>query len=89
MNDDDKVFRYNETRNASRVRERDENSERMLWKTNYKTEKNNNSSLIDDEASMTRRELIKIIHKIISNKAFEINKIINRTLRQLADIIVK
>ena len=38
-------------------------------------------SLINDETSMTRREIIKIIHKINSNKIFEINEIINRTLR--------
>ena len=38
-------------------------------------------SLIDDETSMTRREIIKIIHKINSNKIFKINKIINKTLR--------
>ena len=38
-------------------------------------------SLIDDGASMTRREIIKIIYKINSNKAFKINKVINKTLR--------
>ena len=37
--------------------------------------------LINDETSMTRREIIKIIYKINSNKTFEINKIINKTLR--------
>ena len=36
MNDDDKVLRYNETRDASQVREHDESNERMLWKTNNK-----------------------------------------------------
>ena len=46
-------------------------------------------SLIDDEISMTCREIMKIIHKINLNKVFEINKIINRALRQLTDIIVK
>ena len=45
--------------------------------------------LIDDEASMTRREIIKIIYKISLNKAFEINEIINKALRQFADVIVK
>ena len=45
--------------------------------------------LIDDETSMTRCEIIKIIHKINLNKAFEINKIINKALRQLADVIIK
>ena len=37
-------------------------------------------SLIDDKMSMTRREIRKIIHQINLNKAFEINKIINKTL---------
>ena len=46
-------------------------------------------SLIDDEASMTRREMMRIIHKINSNKTFEINEIINRTLRQLARVVIK
>ena len=36
--------------------------------------------LIDNEASMTRREIMKIIHKINLNKTFKINKIINKTL---------
>ena len=38
-------------------------------------------SLIDDETSMTRREIIKIIHKINLNKTFKINEIINKALR--------
>ena len=38
-------------------------------------------SLIDDETSMTHREIMKIIHKINLNKTFEINEIINRALR--------
>ena len=46
-------------------------------------------SLIDDEASMTRREIIKIIHKINLNKTFEINKIINKALRQFVRVIIK
>ena len=37
-------------------------------------------SLIDDETSMTRREIIKVIHQINLNKIFEINEIINKTL---------
>ena len=45
--------------------------------------------LIDDETSMTCREIIKVIHKINSNKAFEINEIINKTLRQLARVVIK
>ena len=44
---------------------------------------------VDDEASMTRREIIKIIHKISSDKAFEINEIINKALRQLVCVIVE
>ena len=38
-------------------------------------------SSIDNETSMTRCEIIKIIHKINSNKILEINKIINKMLR--------
>ena len=36
---------------------------------------------IDDEASMTYCEIMKVIHKINLNKTFEINEIINKTLR--------
>ena len=46
-------------------------------------------SSVDDETLMTRREIIKIIHKISLNKIFKINKIINRMLRQLVRIVVK
>ena len=45
--------------------------------------------LIDDNKTMTRREILKIIYKINSNKISKINKIINRTLRQLARVIIK
>ena len=38
-------------------------------------------SLIDDETSMTRHEIIETIDKINLNKAFEINKIINKVLQ--------
>ena len=44
---------------------------------------------IDDKASMTRREIIKIIYKINSNKKFKINEIINKTLRQFVCIVVE
>ena len=47
------------------------------------------SSSIDDETSMTRREIIKVIHKISLNKAFKINKIINKALRQFARVVIK
>ena len=46
-------------------------------------------SLIDNETSMTRREVIKVIHKINLNKVFKINKIINKALRQFANVIVE
>ena len=36
--------------------------------------------LIDDEASITRRKVMKVIHKINLNKILEINKIINKAL---------
>ena len=44
---------------------------------------------IDDETSMTRCEIIKIIHKINLNKTFKINEIINRMLRQFVHVIIK
>ena len=46
-------------------------------------------SSIDDGASMTYREIIKIIYKINSNKTFEINKVINKTLRQFVCVVVE
>ena len=46
-------------------------------------------SSVDDEASMTHRKIIKIIHKINFNKTFKINEIINKTLRQLVRVIIK
>ena len=46
-------------------------------------------SLTNDDETMTRREIIKIVYKINSNKMSKINKIINKTLRQLARIIIK
>ena len=52
-------------------------------------EKFNYFLLIDDETSITHREIIKIIHKINSNKTFKINEIINKTLRQLICVIVE
>ena len=47
------------------------------------------SSLIDDEASVTCCKVIKINYKISSDKIFEINKIINKALRQFANVIVE
>ena len=49
----------------------------------------NYSSSVDDETSMTHREIIKIIHKVNLNKTFKINEIINKTLRQLAHVIIE
>ena len=46
------------------------------------------SSTNDDE-TVTRREIMKIVYKINLNKASKINEIINRTLRQLARIIIE
>ena len=45
--------------------------------------------LIDDEASITRYKIIKIIHKINSNKTFEINEIINKMLRQFVRVVIE
>ena len=47
------------------------------------------SSSIENETSMTRREIIKVIHKINSNKTSEINEVFNRTLRQLVHVVIK
>ena len=46
-------------------------------------------SSVNDEASVTRREMMKVIYKINLNKAFEINEIINRTLRQFVRVVVE
>ena len=46
------------------------------------------SSTNDDE-TMTRREIMKVVYKINSNKASKVNKVINKTLRQLARIIIE
>ena len=40
--------------------------------------------LVNDEASITHCKIMRIIHKINSNKIFEINEVINRALRQFA-----
>ena len=44
---------------------------------------------VDDETSITYYEIMKIIHKINSNKTFEINEIINKTLQQLVYVVIK
>ena len=44
---------------------------------------------VDDETSITHREIIKIIYKINFNKVFEINKIINKALGQLARVVIE
>ena len=46
-------------------------------------------SSIYDETPITRREIIKNIYKINSNKIFKINEIINKTLRQLVRVVIK
>ena len=45
--------------------------------------------LIDDDEIITRLEIMKIVYKINLNKTLKINKIINKALRQLAQIIIK
>ena len=47
------------------------------------------SSSTNDDETVTRREIIKIIYKINSNKTSKINEVINKALRQLARIIIK
>ena len=46
-------------------------------------------SLINDDETMTCHEIMRIVYKINLNKMSKINKIINKTLRQLARIIIK
>ena len=46
------------------------------------------SSTNDDE-TMTRREIMKIIYKISSNKMLKVNEIINKALRQFVRIIIE
>ena len=46
-------------------------------------------SSTNDDKIMTRCEIIKIVYKINSNKASKINKIINKTLRQFARVIIE
>ena len=46
-------------------------------------------SSTDDDEAVTCREIMKIIYKVNSNKASKINEIINKTLRQLARIIIE
>ena len=48
MNNNDKVFQYDEIRDTSRVRERDENSERMLRKTNHEIKTSNKKAEKND-----------------------------------------
>ena len=43
----------------------------------------------EDDETMTRREIMKTVYKINSNKTSKINEIINKTLRQLARVIIK
>ena len=42
----------------------------------------------NNDETMTRREIMKIVYKINLNKIFKINKIINKALRQLARVII-
>ena len=46
-------------------------------------------SSVENETSMTRREVMKTIHKIHSNKTFKINEIINKALRQFIRVIIE
>ena len=46
-------------------------------------------SSTDDDKIMIRREIIKVVYKINLNKMLKINEIINKTLQQLARIIIK
>ena len=46
-------------------------------------------SSTNDNETMTCHEIMKIVYKMNSNKTLKINKIINKTLQQLARIIIK
>ena len=46
-------------------------------------------SLIENDETMTCREIMKIVYKINLNKMSKINEIINKTLRQLARVIIE
>ena len=46
-------------------------------------------SSTDDDETMTRRKMMKIVYKINSNKTSKINEIINKALRQFAQVIIK
>ena len=46
-------------------------------------------SSTENDKTMTYREIMKVVYKINSNKTSKINKIINKTLRQFARIIIK
>ena len=48
MNNDIKVLWHDETCDASRVRERDENSKRMLRKSNHKIKRNKKKAEFDN-----------------------------------------
>ena len=46
-------------------------------------------SLANDGETITNQKLIKVVHKVDMNKVLEINKMINRTLKQLIVIATK
>ena len=43
----------------------------------------------DDDETIIRREIIKIVYKIKLNKMLKINEIINKAMQQFARIIIK
>ena len=45
--------------------------------------------LINDDKTLTRRKIIKIVYKINLNKILKVNEIINKALQQFAQIIIK
>ena len=61
-------------------------SSTMFMKNNKKFDY---SLSVENKTSMTHCEIMKVIHKINLNKAFEINKIINKTLQQLVCVIIE
>ena len=47
------------------------------------------SSSAYDDKTMTNRKIIKVVYNIDSNKALKINKIINKALRRLVNVVIK
>ena len=75
MNNNDKVFRFDETRDASRMRKCDENSEWMLRKTNNEIEEDDQKiekSDREDERHDERKYLSKNSGQTVDDRDFSV-----------------